>query len=186
MPTIARPLARRSCASDPPPVVLVDRWSFPRCRCLPVVLRVHLPAGLALDARCRRLRVILLFVGRWFCPRCSMPTIARPLARRSCASSGFPYCQKAALDLQALAREPPLVVPTKRRACVWLELATWSLWSLWSLWSSLPTPRRSQVGIMSEGARRWTPDHCKPTATKTRECARMRSQDALGRVFWQK
>ena len=70
---IARPLARRSCASDPPHVVFaarwsclrcrcrrltasmripphvvfVGRWSCPRCRCLPVVLRVHLPAGIA-------------------------------------------------------------------------------------------------------------------------------------------
>ena len=41
--------------------------------------------------------------------------LARPLARMSCASSGFPYCQNAALGLQALARAPPLVVPTKRR-----------------------------------------------------------------------
>ena len=57
----------------------------------------------------------------------SMPMLAsglaRPLARMSCASSGFPYCQKAALGLQALARASPLVVPTKRRACAWLELA---------------------------------------------------------------
>ena len=53
----------------------------------------------------------------------SMPGLARPLARRSCASSGFPYCQKPALGLQVLARAPPLVVPTKLRACAWLELA---------------------------------------------------------------
>ena len=53
----------------------------------------------------------------------SMSGLARPLARRDCASSGFPYCQKAALELQALAMAPPLVVPTKRRACAWLELA---------------------------------------------------------------
>ena len=59
----------------------------------------------------------------------SMPGLARPLARRSCASSGFPYCQKTALELQALDRDPPLVVPTKRRACAWLALACWSLWS---------------------------------------------------------
>ena len=51
------------------------------------------------------------------CPRCSMPMIARPLARRDCASTGFPYCQKPALELQALAREPPLVVPTKTPEC---------------------------------------------------------------------
>ena len=96
MPTVAR----RSCASDCAsscslwfgglaldadavdcastcPQVFVDRWSCPRCRCLPVVLRVHLPAGLAR---------FLAF------------------ARRSCASSGFPYYQKTALELQALAR----------------------------------------------------------------------------------
>ena len=49
-------------------------------------------------------------------PSMPMLSVARPLARRSCASSGFPYCQKTALELQALARDPPLVVPTKRRA----------------------------------------------------------------------
>ena len=66
MPTVAR----RDCASDCAsscslwfgglaldaeadgcastcPQVFVDRWSCPRCRCLPVVLRVHLPAGIA-------------------------------------------------------------------------------------------------------------------------------------------
>ena len=51
---IARPLARRACASDCAstcPQVFVDRWSCPRCRS-------------------RRLRVLLLFVVRWSCPRC--------------------------------------------------------------------------------------------------------------------
>ena len=33
--------------------------------------------------------------------------LARPLARRDCASTGFPYCQKTALELQALTRAPP-------------------------------------------------------------------------------
>ena len=81
------------------------------------------------------------FGGSVVLPSMPMLMIARPLARRSCASSGFPYCQKPALELQALAREPPLVVPTKRRACAWLALACWSLWSLWSLWSSLSPER---------------------------------------------
>ena len=177
-------------------MVLVDRWSFPRCRCLPVVLRVHLPAGLALDARCRRLRVNLPFVGRWFCPRCSLPKIARPLARRSCASSGFPYCQKTALDLQALARAPPLVVPTKRRACAWLALACWSLWSWRSLRSSLhqwllaglrpqPTPRRSQVGIMSEVARSLQADgnqNSRMRAYEVAGCSRTRFSAKVGQT----
>ena len=68
MLSVARPLARRSCASDPPHVVLVARWSCPRCRS-------------------RRLRVLLLFVVRWSCHRCRccrlrvhLPAgIARPL-----------------------------------------------------------------------------------------------------------
>ena len=162
--------------------------------------------------------VVLVWVVLWFLVTCgflvcsarpfalcgsvvlpSMPGLARPLARRDCASSGFPYCQNAALELQALDRAPPLVVPTKRRACAWLELACWSLWSLWSWRSwrsslpqwrlvglrplllpraspqSLPTPNRLQDCTMSEGARRWTPAPCKPTATKTPECARRRS-----------
>ena len=47
----------------------------------PIVLMWFLwIGGLALDALCRRLRVLLLFVGRRSCPRCSIPTVARPLA----------------------------------------------------------------------------------------------------------
>lgn len=47
----------------------------------PIVLMWFLwVGGFALDARCRRVRVLLLFVGRWSCLRCSMPTVARPIA----------------------------------------------------------------------------------------------------------
>ena len=108
-------------------------WSCPRCRCsrlrvhLPaglcgsVVLRVHLPAWLA-----RPIARPLALCGSVVLPSMPKPMIARPfalcgsvvlpsmpmlasglarpLARRDCASSGFPYCQKGALELQALTR----------------------------------------------------------------------------------
>ena len=139
-------------AHSPWSKVFVDLWSC--ASTCPQGLRVRstscgfygsvvLPSMLDADG-CAFDRAHVVFVGRWSCPRCLVlpsmpkPTMARPLARRACASSGFPYCQKTALELQALTREPPLVVPTKRRDCAWLALACWSLWSLWSLRSSLP------------------------------------------------
>lgn len=67
-------------------LVWVGLWFLVTCGFLlwsarPIVLMWFLwVGGLVLDARCRRLRVHLLFVGRWSCPRCSMPEVARPLA----------------------------------------------------------------------------------------------------------
>ena len=140
---IARPLARRYCASDPPHVVFWSGLERPLAR------RYCASSG----------SVVLPSIPKPM----PMLMIARPLARRYCASSGFPYCQKTALELQALTREPPLVVPTKRRACAWLARGL-----------RLPVGLCGLCGL------------CKPTATKNPECARMSSQDALGRVFRQK
>lgn len=67
-------------------LVWVGLWFLVTCgfwlwSARPIVLTWFLwVGGLVLDARCRRLRVLLLFVGRWSCPRCSMPAVARPLA----------------------------------------------------------------------------------------------------------
>ena len=96
---IARPLARRSlwfcglaldadaddCASDPPHVVLVDRWSFPADACqwscassCPQVLRVRSTScgfygSVVLPSMPKPMPMLML-----------MLMIARPLARRAC------------------------------------------------------------------------------------------------------
>ena len=144
---------------------LVVLWSCPRCRCLPVVLwflvtcgsvvlRVHLPAGLARPIHLlwicgsvvlpALMRVLSLFVGRWSCPAdacpwsCglvvlpSMPMLARglvvfghvwicglarPLARRSCASDPPPVdlwiCGLARIDARPLALCGSVVLPCR-------------------------------------------------------------------------
>ena len=77
-------------------------WSCPRFRCLPVVLRVHLPAGIARP------------LGEGLCGSVVLPSIpmpmlmlriARPLARRACASDCASSCSLwfggLALDAEA-------------------------------------------------------------------------------------
>ena len=71
----------------------------------PIVLMWFLwLGGLALDARCRRLRVLLLFVGRWSCPRCSMldaddcaSSCSLWTAKKICPLSYFVLCSVSSL-----------------------------------------------------------------------------------------
>ena len=109
-----------SCASTCPHVLRVPSTSCGFCGSVVLPSMLMLASGLARP---------LALCGSVVFPSMLMLAsgLARPLARMSCASAGFPYCQKAALGLQVLARAPPLVVPTKRRPHAWLELAPESL-----------------------------------------------------------